>query len=144
MICRSVDRIRVRAYQISPQSTFAHETSKSYPLLARVSPSPRRQPDSRVLLRPPRRIAFALLPGGHTNSSPQLTTSTVSSFRRAMITTSPHLGLAKVIRSLRRMSFAALTKPHWNRCKFLRLVAKYFLVLLSNYNSARCDCRANY
>ena len=53
-----------------------------------------------------------------TTTSRQLATSAVSSFHQATIATSLRLKLAKGIRSPRRMSFAALTKPHPNRCKF--------------------------
>ena len=90
----SVDQLAPRQFttinRISPQCTFAHETSKRHLLLARVSPSPHRQSDSQTLPRLPRRIAFALSPREH-YPFPLLALSVVSNFRRAMITLFPRL-----------------------------------------------------
>ncbi len=67
---------------------------------------------------------------------PQLTMSTVSRFHRVAINAFPCQGLAKGIRSPRRMSFAALTKPQRNRCNFPRFLAKQLSTLLSNNDFA--------
>ena len=85
-------------------------------------------------------LAFHLRPDDDLSRalSFDLTTSIVSSFRRATITTSPHLGLAKVIRSPRRMTFAALTKLHRNRCKFPRPLSQRLAILLAHNDPARC------